>query len=82
MPILLQLGKLHEEMEKLKETLDAVRSFPVRLRRLLRAVYRSEATRGMAQSLTTLVLGFLLAGGSIAGRAMPFAVWFPARKKW
>lgn len=78
MLILLQLEKLHEEMEKLKETLDAVRSFPVRLRRLLRAVYRSEATRGMAQSLTTLVLGFLLAGGSIAGRAMPFAVCLTA----
>lgn len=78
MPILLQLGKLHEEMEKLKETLDAVRSFPVRLRRLLRTVYRSEATRGMAMSLTTLVLSFLLSGASIAGRAMPFAVCLTA----
>lgn len=70
---MLESGKLHLEMEKLKEKLQAVQSFPIRARRMFRQSLEHPAIRNLAVCLGELLLGFLMAGGGIAGRAMPFS---------
>ncbi len=58
----------------MKETLEAVRSLPVRLLRRLRAQFGSAAVRGALGWAGILALDFLFAGSAVGGRAMPFAV--------
>lgn len=71
---MLESGKLHLEMEKLKEKLKTVQALPARARRLLSLLMNNPAMRNLSLCLAELALGFLLAGGAIAGRPMPFAV--------
>jgi len=61
-------------MELLMERITAIRTLPARGRRLFAGLLERNGARLLAACLGSMALGFLLAGGSVAGRAMPFAV--------
>ncbi len=56
------------------ERITAIRALPARGGRLLAGLLERSGARLLAACLGSMALGFLLAGGSVAGRAMPFAV--------
>ncbi len=61
-------------MRPLIERIAAIRTLPRKGRRALTGLLEQPGLRLAATCLGYALLGFLLAGGSVAGRAMPFAV--------
>ncbi len=61
-------------MGHMLEHIASIRSFPLRGRRVLTELLERRALRLLGACVGLVLLGFLLAGGSIAGRALPFAV--------
>lgn len=62
------------EMTPLIERIAAIRTLPRRGKRVLNGLLERSGLRLAAMWLGYALLGFLLAGGSVAGQAMPFAV--------